>query len=91
MPKRSKSKATRTAVVGSREGKVSADRLESQREELLARLARVHDNARVSPGYRTALRLLNPMFRKASLAARVAILQSAAFMVEILELTPPFM
>ena len=67
----------------------SAQRLEVQREVLLRRLTRLHDAAKLKPGYRTALNLLNPTFRRANLAARVAILQAANFMISILEMTPP--
>jgi hypothetical protein len=31
------------------------------------------------------------MFRKANLATRAALLQAAGFMIEILEMTPPFL
>jgi hypothetical protein len=66
-----------------------ADRLEVERETLLRRLARLHASAKRRPGYKTALRLLNPTFRKADLTARIAILQAASFMVEVLERIPP--
>jgi hypothetical protein len=66
-------------------------RLEEKREALLSRLQRLDPNARARPGYKTALRLLNPMFRKANLATRAALLQAATFMVEVLEMTPPFL
>ena len=78
-------------MTGDRHGKASATRLEDQREALLDRLGRLHADARSRPGYRTALRLLNPMFRKANLATRAALLQAASFMIEVLEMTPPFM
>jgi hypothetical protein len=68
-----------------------AVRLEARREALLLRLTRLQDNARRKPGYKTALRLLNPTFRRADLAARAAILQAASFMVEVLEMMPPFL
>ena len=77
--------ATRSAA------RPSPERLEVQRDALLRRLLRVHAAAKKKPGYRTALNLLNPTFRKANLAARVAILQAASFMVDILERTPPFL
>jgi hypothetical protein len=67
----------------------SPQRLEQQREALLRRLTRLHDTAKLKPGYRTALNLLNPTFRRANLAARVAILQAANFMISVLEMTPP--
>lgn len=67
---------------------VSPDCLELDREALLSRLRNLDPRAREQPGYRTALSLLNSKFRKASITARVAVLQSAAFMVEVLEKLP---
>jgi hypothetical protein len=68
-----------------------AARLEAEREMLLLRLDGLRDNARQKPGYKTALRLLNPMFRRADLAARTAILQAATFMIDVLEMMPPIL
>jgi hypothetical protein len=64
------------------------DRLEAQREALLQRLERLDGVARNSPGYRSSMTLLNSKYRKATLAARLGILQAAAFMIEVLELLP---
>ena len=66
-------------------------RLERQQEALRQRLGRLHQSARRSPGYKTALRLLGQASRKGGLAARLAILDAAAFMVDVLEMIPPFM
>jgi hypothetical protein len=79
----------RAGRIAGSSGRSSDARLEAQREALLRRLARLDSRLRSQPGYRTAQRLLNPMYRRASLAARVAILQSAAFMLDVLELMPP--
>lgn len=91
MRKRSTRRPRQVERAKSRQAAASAARLEDQRAALLDRLARLQDHARLSPGHRTALRLLNPMFRKASLTARAAILQAAGFMIDILEMTPPFL
>jgi hypothetical protein len=56
---------------------------------LLGRLRRVHDGAKRAPGYKSATRLLNPIFRRSDLATRIGILQAANFMIEILERIPP--
>lgn len=64
------------------------DTLEVNREALLMRLNNLDPRTKSLPGYRTALSLLNSKFRKASLTARVAVLQSAAFMIEVLEKLP---
>jgi hypothetical protein len=87
--KRSKRRSKRLLSVARSGPEASAERLEAQREALLSRLTRVHTAARHRPGYRTALNLLNPTFRKANLAARAAILQAASFMIDILERMPP--
>lgn len=63
----------------------SPDDMEQDRNKLLRRLQNLDPRVKEKPGYRTALSLLNSKFRKASLGARVAVLQSAAFMIEVLE------
>lgn len=62
--------------------------LEESRTALLKRLHNLDGRAKDMPGYRTAMSLLNSKFRKASLGARIAVLQSATFMVEVLERLP---
>jgi hypothetical protein len=59
--------------------------LEAKREELLARLSTMGDSAKQHPGYRRALTLLNASFRRASVAQRVAVLQAAEWLIEVLE------
>jgi hypothetical protein len=59
--------------------------LERQREELLARLRSLGDSAYRHPGYKRALKLLNDTFRKSSLLQRAAVLDAAAWLVEVLE------
>jgi len=61
------------------------DDLEARRSELIARLSRLGERARRHPAYRRSLRLLNETFRKGKLAQRLAILEAAAFLIEILE------
>ena len=68
--------------------KLSLDRLESDREALLRRLSHLSSGAKLLPGYRSALILLNSRFRRANLATRLALLQAAQFMVEVLERIP---
>jgi len=66
----------------------SPDDMEQDRTKLLRRLQNLDPRVKDKPGYRTALSLLNSKFRKASLGARVAVLQSATFMIEVLEKLP---
>jgi hypothetical protein len=59
--------------------------LEEHRAKLVARLNAVQPTVRAHPGYKRALKLLNETFRKSRLAQRLAILQAAAWLIEILE------
>lgn len=61
------------------------DDVEKQREALLTRLNRLETSAQAHPGHKRALKLLNETFRKAKLAQRLAVLQSAAWLIEVLE------
>jgi hypothetical protein len=60
------------------------EKLEAHRATLIARLTALGD-ARSHPGYRHALKLLNDTFRKSSLAQRLAVLEAAAWMINVLE------
>jgi hypothetical protein len=60
------------------------EKLEAHRATLIARLTTLGD-ARGHPGYRHALTLLNDTFRKSSLAQRLAVLEAAAWMINVLE------
>jgi hypothetical protein len=53
----------------------------ADREALLRRLSHLHSGAKLAPGYRSALSLLNFRFRRANLATRLALLQAAQFKV----------
>jgi hypothetical protein len=61
------------------------DNLEVRRAELVARLRRLGETAGPHPGYKRALTLLNDTFRKSKLAQRVAVLEAAAWMIDVLE------
>jgi hypothetical protein len=61
------------------------DELEARRTELIARLQALGAKAQAHPGYKRALKLLNDTFRKSKLAQRLAILQAAAWLIDILE------
>jgi hypothetical protein len=60
-------------------------RLESRRTELVARLASLDESGRRHPAYKRALRLLSGTFRKEKLAQRLAVLQAAAWLIDVLE------
>ena len=61
------------------------DAIEAHREKLILRLRALGANARSHPAYRRALVLLNETFRKSKLAQRLAVLQAAAWLIDILE------
>lgn len=61
------------------------DDLEARRAELSARLRVLAHIAHEHPAYNGALKLLNNIYRKQKLAQRLAVLQSAAWLIDILE------
>jgi predicted metal-dependent HD superfamily phosphohydrolase len=63
------------------------DDLESRRAKLIERVTALGDAARRHTGYQHALKLLNDTFRKASLAQRLAVLEAAAWFINVLEKT----
>jgi len=61
------------------------DELENRRAELIARLQGLGAQAQAHPAYKRALKLLNDTFRKSKLPQRLAVLQAAAWLIDILE------
>ena len=61
------------------------DDLEARRTALVERLRSLGDGAQKHPGYKRALTLLNNTFRKAKVAQRLAVLQAATWLIDILE------
>ncbi len=61
------------------------DELEQQRSMLLERLETLGEKAAAHPANKRALTLLNATFRKAPLAQRLAVLQAAAWLIDLLE------
>ena len=61
------------------------DELEAYRLALVARLTSLSETGQRHPGYKRALKLLNDTFRKAKLAQRLAVLQAAAWLIDVLE------
>jgi hypothetical protein len=88
MPNSRKSRPARISALPSRASDLRHSNLEARREALLIRLQNLDEVAKNSRGYRSTLILLNQKYRKASLTARLGILQAAAFMIEVLELLP---
>ena len=61
------------------------DEAERRRAFLLQRLAGLGKAARVHPAYRRTLTLLNQTFRKAPVGKRLATLQAAEWLIDVLE------
>jgi hypothetical protein len=65
------------------------EQIEARRAELLARLDRVPGQARAHPAYKNVRKLLGPSFIKSKLAQRIGVLQSAEWLLNILETMAP--
>ena len=63
------------------------DALEQRREDLIARLGELGERARTNPAHARARKLLNETFRGASLVQRAAILEAAAWLITLLDLS----
>jgi hypothetical protein len=61
------------------------DELEAHRAALVARLSALGETSKRHPGYRRALTLLNETFRKEKLARRLAVLEAAAWLIDVLQ------
>ncbi|MGC2046354.1 MAG: hypothetical protein WA669_21230 [Pseudolabrys sp.] len=61
------------------------DELEMRRAELSARLHLLGATAERHPAYRRALKLLNDIYRREKLPQRLAVLQAAAWLIDVLE------
>ena len=62
--------------------------IETRRALLMTRLRTLGARSQGHPGYKRAITLLNDTFRKAKLAQRAAVLESAAWLIDILERLP---
>jgi hypothetical protein len=61
------------------------DEMEVRRDQLVTRLRTLGGAARTHPAYKRALKLLNDTFRKSKLGQRLAVLQAAAWLIDVLE------
>ena len=61
------------------------DELEAQRAALIACLRKLSKDAHQHPSYKRALKLLNGTFRRSKLAQRLAVLEAAAWLIDVLE------
>ena len=76
---------SRPAAAPRRSFRQQYDDLEARRAELCERLRTLGYKAEAHPAYKGALKLLNTIYRKEKLAQRLAVLQSAAWLIDILE------
>lgn len=61
------------------------DDLEGRRAELSARLHLLGEAAQTHPAYKRAQKLLNDIYRREKLPQRLAVLQAAGWLIDILE------
>jgi len=76
---------SRSATAPRRNFRQQYDDLEARRAELCERLRALGHKAEEHPAYKGALKLLNTIYRKEKLTQRLAVLQSAAWLIDILE------
>lgn len=69
--------------------KISYSNLEAEREALIKRLESLSPKLRANRGYASARVLLGSSYMRANLKARMAVLQTAQFMISVLEMLPP--
>jgi hypothetical protein len=92
MPKRKRhSQAAGAAIAGTpvKDFRQRYNDLEQARTALLERLDRRMKIVQTHPSAKRALKLLNTTFRSAKVAQRAAILQSAEWLITLIEMTPP--
>jgi len=86
MPHRRRPILRATATLTARENfRQRYDEMEAQRAVLIARLHKLGENARQHPSFKRAHKLLNSAFRKSKLAQRLAVLEAAAWLIDVLE------
>ena len=61
------------------------DELEMRRVALMAHHSTLGDNARRHPAYKRSLKLLNETLRNGRLAQRLAVLEAASWLIDLLE------
>lgn len=69
--------------------KISHAELEARRDVLFKRLQRLSPKLRANRGYASARALLGASYMRANHTARLAVLQTAQFMISVLEMLPP--
>jgi hypothetical protein len=67
------------------------DEAERRRAAIMQRLGSLNETARAHPAYRRASTLLNQTFRKVAVGQRLATLQAAEWLIDVLENLTPFL
>ncbi len=86
MPKRNDASTHAARRTGE---KFSHAELEARRDVLFKRLQRLPPRLRSTRGYANARVLLGASYMRATITARMAVLQTAQFMISVLEMLPP--
>jgi hypothetical protein len=68
---------------------VAHSQLDRKREALARRLERLQPTIKAQKGWKNARALLGSSYIRSSLAARVALLEAADFLIRVLEMMPP--
>ncbi len=84
-PRRSPARIVKPSTPSRASFRQRYDEIEAQRAALVARLSALGEASKRHPGYRRARRLLNETFRKEKLAQRLAVLQAATWLIDVLE------
>ena len=85
MPHRRPSSTTSASSTRRNDFRQRYEAVEARRDELIERLHSLGAKAKSHPGHKRALTLLNDTFRKAKLAQRLAVLESATWLIDILQ------
>jgi len=85
MSRRSDKAPTKSAPRSRQSFRQRYDDLEGRRAALSARLRLLGEATQRHPGYKRALTLLNEIYRREKLPRRLAVLQAAAFLIDVLE------
>lgn len=67
------------------------DELEEHRKALIGKLAALGEAAHAHPSYKRVQTLLNPTFRRASIAQRAAILKAATWLINLIDVSVPML
>ena len=85
VPHRRPVPSAKTSLPSRADFRTRYDEIEARRAALVARLTSLGEADQRHPGYQRAFTLLNATFRRSKLTQRLAVLQAAAWLIDILE------